>query len=198
MLNWLFSHYAEVLGTVFGLIYIYYSIKQNILLWVFGFVSSVFALYQCYESKIYADMFINGYYVVISVYGWFFWKYGSKNSTEDSLPIITTTLQIAGLYLAGGLLLWLGIYFGLAELTDSSIPLLDSFTTAGAIIATLMLTRKYLGNWIVFIIVDAVSVGLYYYKELYFFAFLFFVYTILAVVGYINWKKLWRNQSELF
>ena len=196
MINWLSSHYAEALGTVFGLIYIYYSIKQNILLWVFGFISSAFALYQCYESKIYADMAINGYYVAISVYGWFFWKYGSKSKSSDSLPIITTTLQTTGMYLAGGLLLWLGIYLGLSEFTDSAIPVLDAFTTATAVIATLMLTRKYLENWLVFIVVNVVSVGLYYYKELYFFSFLFFVYAILAVVGYLNWKKLWREQSE--
>jgi len=188
-MNWLLQHWVEILGTIFGLIYIYFSIKQNIWLWFFGLISSALAFYQCLVSGIYADMAINAYYVGISIYGWILWKYSTQKTESGMHTIHFLSRKEIVLYTMTCLALWLFIA-EMLKFTDSTVPYLDAFTTATAIVATYLLTQKYIENWLIFVLTDAFSIGLFYYKELYFFAFLFAVYTVLAVVGYFNWKKM--------
>lgn len=188
--NWFVNNYIEFLGTVFGLIYISFSIKQNILLWPVGIITSALYIYVFFYSKFYADMSLQVYYLVISFYGWYNWLHGKNKDTESNhIQIITVTKKLSAILIVITFVLFLFIAFILKNYTDSPLPYWDSFTTAASIVATWMLTKKYIEQWLIWVIVDSVSLGLYIYKGLYSTSFLFFVYTILAIFGYLEWKK---------
>lgn len=186
ILNYIQVNWVEITGSILSLIYLYLSIKQKVSLWVFGFLASALYVIVFFDSKLYADMSLQVYYLVVSIYGWINWKRGKE---EKELPA-TVTNRKTWLQLA---LATIGIYFiyyfVLRYFTDSTIPKSDSVVGALSIIATWMLARKLIDNWIVWIVVDAFCVGLYLYKELYTTAGLFVVYTIMAIVGYFQWKK---------
>jgi len=188
MISWLSAHYVEVLGVFFSILYLYFSIRQNILLWPMGIISALLYMVVFYQSKFYADMGLNGYYVVISIYGWVIWKQGSSNSGKG-LPIRRINLKLALILLTITMAAFFGIGEVLARYTDSPIPYWDAFTTAVSFTATWMLARKILEHWILWVIVDTISMGLYLYRGLYPTLVLFAIYTAMAVVGFIEWKK---------
>jgi nicotinamide mononucleotide transporter len=184
---WLKSNGIELLGTITGLIYIYFSIRQNILLWFFGILNAILLIYVYFFAGIYAYMLLQFYYLFISIYGWIHWKKGTVGKAE--LPVTNLNRRQASLLFTIGLLLTIAIVLVLTHYTDSTIPRLDGFTTAFSIIATWMLARKILEHWLIWIIVDLLSCGIYVFKHLYLMTILFAVYTILAVFGYISWRK---------
>lgn len=132
-------------------------------------------------------MALNLYYVVISIYGWIIWV---KGKNPDKPLLITRINKKFVLYLSfAGITLFFALLLLLKKYTDSPIPYVDAFTTAGSIIATWMLARKMLEHWILWIVIDAVSMGLYYYRGLYITIILFFVYTVISVAGFFKWRQ---------
>lgn len=196
---WISDNYIELLGTVFGLLYILLSIKQNIWCWPVGLITSALYVYVFFVTKFYADMGLQVYYVIVSIYGWYHWKFGAKSKQQDDLKISKTTFKLGLILFFSTIVLFILIAYILVNYTDSEVPYWDSFTTAASFVATWMLARKLIEHWIVWIVVDAVSLGLYVYKGLYPTVILFAVYTILAVLGYIEWKKEYKKRlSESF
>lgn len=194
-MSYLLNHWIEILGVIVSLVYLFFSIRQKIWLWPFGLVSAIFYIIVYYSSGFYADMGLQFYYVGVSVYGWIYWN-SKRVEKVDGVEKVERVKEVKrirvreGLYLLiAFLVFWVALYFILKHLTDSEIPQWDSLTTAGAIIATWMLARKILENWLVWIVVDALSIALYIWKELYATSVLFVLYTLLAVVGYLQWKK---------
>ena len=192
---WIFDRSLEIIATITGLLYIIYSIERNILLWPYGIASSAVFVYVCFRAGIYADMGLYVYYVLIGFYGWYHWYQGtagSKNSKD--LPVKKTTLrQGMGLFIITLFIYFILLYI-LKNHTNSTVPYWDSFTTAVSITATWMLTQKIMEHWILWIAVDSITIGLYYYKGLYPAITLYLVYTILAFTGYIEWNKEWKAQ----
>lgn len=188
MLDWISANIVEVIGTLSGFIFLYFEIKQSKWLWPVGLFSAVMYIYVFFVAKFYADMGLQFYYVFISVYGWFHWS-RSKGQNEKELPVVNLGRRLFLKLLLASLFIYIAISFILVNYTDSPIPYWDSFTTALSIVATWMLAQKILEQWLVWVIVDAVSMGLYLYKELYPTAILFAFYTVLALYGYIQWKK---------
>lgn len=188
MISWISGHYVEILGVVFSLLYLLFSIRQNILLWPAGMISAILYMVVFFHSKFYADMGLNAYYFFISIYGWIVWSRGKSGSGEG--------LQITRIALKQGLVLTLitalafaGIGIILDHFTDSPVPYWDAFTTALSFTATWMLARKILEHWILWLIIDVVSMALYLYRGLYPTLLLFGVYSIMAVVGFIQWRR---------
>lgn len=196
ILSWFIANYIEILATITGLIYLIYSVQENKLLWLFGFITSALYIYVFLRAKIYADMGINVYYVIISIYGWIHWS-SSKSSGKANLPVQSIKMKLVIWLTLITAVLFLLIAFVLTKFTDSDIALWDAFTTAASITATWMLARKILEHWLVWIVVDSISVGLYIFKGLYPTVILFTVYSILAVLGYIEWKKTWKTESNI-
>lgn len=194
MLDYIKIHYLELIATITALIYLYYSIKVDKRLWLYGFISSALYVFICYQSGIYADMGINMYYVLISIYGWIHWTWFSQKQKKE-VPISFTKAPEWIIIILSFVVLYGVIAYVLIHFTDSTIPYLDSFTTAASILATWMLARKMIEHWLIWIAVDGASVGLYYYKQLYPSTVLFTVYTIMAVAGWIQWKKQWNDQK---
>lgn len=154
-------------------------------------------IYIFYNAGLYADFAINIYYLLIAIYGWFAWKYSfqifpssSKKSREEELKISSIPKKIWIRLIPVYLILQFIITWVLITYTNSNVPWLDSFTTSVSIIAMWMLARKYIEQWLVWIVVDVVSVGLYIYKDLYFTSVLYALYAVIAILGYIKWKKM--------
>ena len=194
MLSWIETNYVEILGVIFSILYLYFSIRQNILLWPMGIASALLYMVVFFQSKFYADMGLNGYYVVISIYGWFLWKRGQEEQ-ESGLPVIRLGKKNAAILLLVTAAAFVGIGIVLKEYTDSPVPFWDAFTTAVSFTATWMLARKILENWILWIIVDLVSMGLYLYRGLYPTLLLFGIYTTMAVIGYYKWLRSYQSRS---
>ncbi len=186
--NYIISHWIEIVGAILSLVYLYLSIKQKISLWFFGFLSSAFYIVVFFQTKFYADMSLQFYYLFISVYGWFEWKYGNvENKSELPVSKISTALLIRLGWVSA--LIYIVYYLILSKLTDSTIPKADSLVGMLSVVGTWMLARKLLENWIVWIIADGIATGLFIFKGLYPTATLFVIYTAMAFVGYRQWKR---------
>lgn len=196
VLLWLSQNYIEVLGSVFGLLYILFSIKQNIWCWPIGFITSALYIYVFFVTKFYADMGLQVYYLVISLYGWYHWMFGAKSTKQDDLRVTRTGIKLGAILFVINAVIFVLIAFILVNFTDSEIPYWDAFTTSASFVATWMLARKKIEHWIIWVIVDSVSLGLYIYKGLYPTAILFAVYTVLAILGYKEWKRAIQKQSS--
>lgn len=194
MIPWLSENYIEVLGALLSLGYLYLSIRQNIWLWPVGIMSAVMYVIVFFQAKFYADMGLNGYYFIISIYGWINWSRGSRKES-GALPVVRTGWRKGSVLLFIIVVLFVLLGVLLDRFTDSPIPYWDAFTTAGSIVATWMLARKYLEHWIIWIVVDVVSLGLYIYRGLYPTAVLFFIYSTMAVIGYIQWKRALTSEE---
>ncbi len=189
-IGWLCSNYIEVLGVVTSLVYLYFSVRQIIWLWPFGIISSALFILIFFNSKFYADMGLQVYYLGVSIYGWVYWSRGTVDQQEKStLPVQRVPRRLAMALGVIGVLALVAIVFVLKNFTDSDVPWGDAFTTAGSIVATWMLARKILEHWLVWIVVDSVAAGLYFYKGLYPSFLLYVIYAVIAVIGYHQWRK---------
>jgi nicotinamide mononucleotide transporter len=196
MTEFLQNYGLEAFGTLASLIYLYYSIREKVWCWPWGLIASVTSMLVFYFSRLYADMGLQVYYVTVSIYGWYYWMNGqSLNQTDKQIPISSTNppllLKLSVIsFVLYGLILFLLMYVpDWLQIEPSAMPYLDAFTTATSIVATWMLARKLIEHWLLWIGIDILSMSMYLYKGLYLFAFLYLVYTIGAIVGYIEWKK---------
>jgi nicotinamide mononucleotide transporter len=181
--------YAEHIGMGFSLLFVLFAIKQNVWCWLFGGIGAVFYIFAYYQYKFYADMSLQFYYVAVSVYGWWSWKYGKQEDTDSPLSISQLSFrQWLQVLLVTAAVFGVYVYF-LTVFTDSPVIIGDSFTTAVCIVATYLAARKVIDNWLLFIVADAVAIALYLYKGMYPTVLLFAVYTVMAVAGYFRWRE---------
>lgn len=188
----------EYSGVVTGILYLLLEIKQHRAMWIIGFLTSLFYIFIFFNAKIYADMGLNIYYVCISIYG--FWQWGKSRKKQKEATQVDNNGKDMILYRHITPLLFIKIccsitsiflflYFLLQHFTDSPIPTGDAFTTAIGIVATWMLAKRIIEHWFFWIIVNAVSIYLYYLRGLYPTMFLYICYGVLAIVGLYTWKK---------
>lgn len=145
-----------------------------------------------FQTKFYADMSLQFYYVFISIYGWINWKGGNQADGEE-LPVGKTSMRLWLQLIAVTIVIYFIYYFVLIKFTDSTIPKADSLVGALSIVGTWMLARKLIENWLIWIIADGLCVGLYVYKGLFPTVILFVIYTIMSVDGYWQWKKTLKH-----
>ena len=192
----------EYFGVSTGLLYLLLEIKQHRAMWIVGFLTSFFYIFVFFSSKIYADMGLNFYYVIISIYGFWQWTRNKKekqlenNSQPEEILYRHITLPLFIGISFSILSIYLLLYYILHYFTDSPIPVGDAFTTAVGIVATWMLARRIIEHWIFWIIVNCVSVYLYYLRGLYPTMFLYLCYALLAGVGLYTWKKKGINTND--
>jgi nicotinamide mononucleotide transporter len=187
---------VEIAGTISGLLFLYLEIKQNKWLWPVGLLTSAMYIYVFFIAKLYADMSLQFYYLFISIYGWIAWSRGKQADKKELAVSKLTPVLFGKLVLVSGVI-YAVIAYVLVNFTDGAIPYWDAFTTALNIVATWMLARKILEQWLFWVVVNSVSFGLYIYKDLKFTAILFFFYTTMAVVGYFQWKKDMQDQKTI-
>lgn len=185
----------EWIAVATGLASVWYSMKENILVYPTGIVSVLIYVYIALQYKLYADMGVNFYYFLVSVYGWYYWVH-PKNDSRDQVPV-TINSRNENLF---SLALTVGsfsiLYYVLSNFTDSDVALWDSLTTCFAILGMFLMARKKLENWVAWIITDLISIPLYFYKGLVLTSFQFLVFTGISFAGYIAWKKSMEKEAE--
>ena len=203
--NWL-----EVFGAITGIIYVFLEIRQNIWLWPVGLVTSAVYIIVFFTTRFYADMSLQGYYLVMSIIGWYWWvrgtgqgaqgtgrraqgeekKNGERRDEETEGLQVTRLKTVMGLLLAAVfVLLYSGIWFILSRYTDSPVPEWDSFITSLSVVATWMLARKIYEHWYLWILVNAASVIIFAVRGLYPTVILYAVYLAMSFGGLKVWKK---------
>jgi nicotinamide mononucleotide transporter len=223
--SWITNNFIETFGAVTGIVYVFLEIRQTIWLWPVGIVTSAVYIWVFFTGKIYADMSLQVYYLVISILGWYWWVRGTHvrrsfseggGHTVSSEALAkeegtgqngegekggkgereTGELRVTRLKLKTGLmlvivfiLLYITMYLILTRLTDSPVPLRDSFITSLSVIATWMLARKIYEHWYLWIVVNFVSAVLFLTRGLYPTVILYVVYGIMSFVGLAAWKK---------
>lgn len=193
MLEYITSHLdtiLEVLGFVTGLCYLWYEYHASARLWIFSIIMPMIGMVLYFNKGIYADFAINIYYFLIAIYGYVAWTFNFSKKQKEELPISRIKLRAAVVCAVVAAVLWLGISYVLRTYTDSTVPYIDAFTTSLSIVAMWMLARKYVEQWLVWIVVDAVSAGLYFYKGIPFYGMLYAIYTTVAYFGYCRWLRL--------
>jgi len=184
----------QLTGIVLGLLYLWLEYRADIRLWIVGLIMPIVHGLLYYRSGLYADCSMQVYYILAGLYGWIVWLRNEKGDperpkTKKFSKIGHTPLRLAPILFTLFLCIQAGIYLLLVHFTDSKVPFWDSFTTALSVIALWMLSRKYAEQWLVWLVVDLTTVGLYIYKDIPFTAALYLLYSALAVAGYLRWRK---------
>ncbi|MBK8487918.1 MAG: nicotinamide mononucleotide transporter [Bacteroidetes bacterium] len=174
---------------------VWFAKKENILVYPIGLISVGLYVLICFFAKLYADAFINLYYFIISIFGWYYWMYGRKfqsaelDTSEKKAVIIRSSFKENIILIFLTLLLFVGLGFLLQNFTDSNVPWADAFNTSIFIIAMYLMAKKNIYHWIFWIVGDLASIPLYIYKNLNVTAFQYLIFLLIAIAGYIEWRK---------
>lgn len=192
MIDYLFS--IEGLAVSTGLASVWFSVKERIWVYPIGLISVSIYVYLSFIYGIYADMGINIYYVLMSIYGWYRWLQPSESGAAKEITRNSGKEWLLSIVLF--LLSWVILFVILQRFTDSEIPLWDSLTTSLAIVGMWLMAEKKVEHWLFWIATDLLSIPLYYYKNLLLTSGQFFVFTILAVIGWLQWNKSLSNRNQ--
>jgi nicotinamide mononucleotide transporter len=223
MKDWLINNYIEVFGAVTGILYVILEVRQKIWLWPVGIITSAVYIWVFFTGKLYADMSLQVYYLIISIMGWYWWVNGAgvagrslgegraqgAGQKEEGSGLGANgrgrkeELQVTRLKLRTGVMLsivfiplFAVMWLVLDRLTDSPVPVMDSFITSLSIIATWMLARKIYEHWYLWIVVNTVATGLFLTRGLYPTVILYFVYGVMSLAGLKAWGKTIKLQPH--
>lgn len=186
------TSWLEWLGTVSGFACVYLAARQNIWNWPVAIISVAAYCILFYDYQLYGDAALQIYFLATSVYGWYYWL---KRKEEHARPVVSLTRRDH--YKVIGSIILLSALMGLFlnRFTDTDVPYADGFCTAMSFIAQFLMTRKVLQNWILWIIADICYVPLYLYKDLNLTALLYILFLVIAVMGYLEWRKTWKTAT---
>ena len=181
--------WLEFTAVIFGIASVVFSRMENILVYPTGLVNTILYTYFCFSWwGLYAEGSLNFYYTVVSIYGWVLWT-RRDNATSKKLRITTSSSRGWMFAIIFFLICWAILYVVLKEYTDSTVPWGDSFASASAYTGMWLMARKKLENWIWWIFTNIASIPLYFYKGAVFTSVQYLVFLILAILGYITWRK---------
>jgi nicotinamide mononucleotide transporter len=181
------TSWLEFIAVISGIASVIYSRKENILVYPVGMVSTGIFVLIYVTHGLYADASVNFYYTIMSVIGWVMWARKANGKLALSITASSRKDWINSILFF--LSCWVILYFLLSRFTDSVVPMADSFTSAAAYTGMWLMNKKKLENWTWWIITDLASIPLNFYKHLVFTSFQYLVFLILAVMGYITWRK---------
>jgi nicotinamide mononucleotide transporter len=193
--DWLEAHGSsclELVAVVFGIVSVYLSTRQNILSWPTAIVNVSLFFFLFMRAGLYSDTGLQVVYLVLSIYGWYQWLYGGADhgTLKVSRTSARTWVTLAGI----GAATWFLLSTITKRLPGTALPHLDAATTTVSLIAQWMMTRKLLENWVLWVMVDVVYVGMFIYKELYLTAFNYAVYLVIAAMGFFAWRRSLSTQ----
>lgn len=171
------------------IVYVSLMAKENILAWPMGILGSGLYCWICFSNQLFLDAILQVFYVIFGLYGWLLWRH-----KKHDFSIHTVSIQRHFLFIAIGFLLVIVLGYLADTFTSQASPYVDGFIFVFSLIATYMTAQKMIENWVYWIIIDAVAVGLFYSKDLYLTSGLYVLYTILSFIGLITWKKEYTRQ----
>ena len=188
----------EAIAVVFAMAYLLLAVKENILCWLFAFMSTAIYTVLFWDVSLLMESALNVYYMAMAIYGWYQWTHGGHNGSDEPQALAVQSMsgkQHALVVAATAILVTISGYL-LSEHSSAAWPYIDSFTTWASVITTYLVTQKYLQNWLYWIVIDAVSIPLYIDRGLGLTALLFAAYIIIAAIGYRSWKKHLHNNGQ--
>lgn len=188
IISWIYGNYIEFIATLVSIAGVYLTTKQIIWCWPISLVGLVLSMYVFFITHLYLQTLLQIFYLGMTLYGWYNWKYGGENNSVLNISRIKHKKDILR-YLIIGLISIVICGYLFNKYTQDPLPWLDSITTISGIIATYIMAKKIIENWIIWIAIDIILVGMCYYQKLYIFTFLYSVFIILAVYGFFEWRK---------
>ena len=185
--NMIATSWLEAAAVIFGILSVWFARKENIWVYPTGIVNVLIYVYLCFFAGLYADMAINGFYFVMSVFGWYNWT--RRDELQNHKPISALSLKEWVFYLIIVMASFGLIYFILTHYTNSTVPAFDGFTTSLFIVGMWLMAIKKIENWIFWIVGDFLVIPLFASKGLVFTSVQYIVFLILAVMGYIEWRR---------
>lgn len=184
----------ETLAVALGIAYLVLAMRENSLCWYCAFFSTALYVWIFGDVSLYMESALNVYYMGMAIYGWFQWQRGGVN--HEGLEIVRWTVKQHGLAISTIVLIALVSGYLLSTGTDARLPYLDSLTTWGSILTTVMVARKVLENWLYWIVINTISIYLYLDRGLEQTALMFMLYLVLAILGYYAWRKKYVDQDR--
>lgn len=178
----------EIIGAVIGICYLVLEYRANIWLWAVGILMPMIYIYIFYQHGFYANMGINIYYLLASVYGWWKWKQGKKTESDSGIVHLPGKKILP--YTLAAIVLFVVITAILRKCTDSTVPYGDAFIAALSILGMWMMAHKQLEQWFVWILTNIASFVIYLHSGMYPTAFFYLLYSVVSVFGYLNWRKM--------
>ena len=191
--NFIVQNWLEITAVIFAILYLILAVKQNILCWIAGIISSVLYFFIMQKAGLYMEAYLQVFYVVMGIYGWSQWS--ASNASNPSF-IVNTWSKYQHM-IAISILLALSLLSGflLERYTDAALPFLDALVSWGAVVATYMVAKKLLENWIYWFVIDATSIFLFIERGLWLSAVLFATYLVIIFFGYQSWNKVRGGQK---
>ena len=189
----------EAVAVILAIAYLLLAVKENILCWLFAFLSTAIYTVLFWDVSLLMESALNVYYMAMAIFGWHQWTRGGTNGDDGAhaLAVRSMSGQQHVLVISGiAVLTFVSGYF-LSEHSSAAWPYIDSFTTWASVITTYLVTRKYLQNWLYWIVIDTVSIPLYIDRGLNLTALLFVAYVVIAVIGFFKWREHLRTNGQV-
>ncbi len=191
LMNWRTLNPYEILAVFFSLICVLLTIKENIWQWLVGLFGVMFYLIVFYQAKLYANMWLQIVFIALQIYGWYEWLHGGADKGE--LKISRASLALNCSLVVVAISGTAAMAYSFAKFTDNVMPLSDSAATVLSLLAQWMLAKKYLENWLIWILVNVFYIAIFIFQGLIFSAGLYGLFFILAIIGFLEWRKSYRN-----
>ncbi|MDB4253600.1 nicotinamide riboside transporter PnuC [Gammaproteobacteria bacterium] len=191
--NFIVQNWLEITAVIFAILYLILAVKQNILCWIAGIISSVLYFFIMQKAGLYMEAYLQVFYVVMGIYGWSQWS--ASNASNPSFIVNTWSKYQHMIAISIILALSLLSGFLLERYTDAALPFLDALVSWGAVVATYMVAKKLLENWIYWFVIDATSIFLFIERSLWLSALLFATYLVIIFFGYQSWNKVRGGQK---
>lgn len=190
----------EFIAAVTGIGSVWFARRESILVYPIGIVSVLLYVYLCFNAQLFADSGINFFYFIVSVYGWYHWTHRNGEIVTREISVNTFKEQVLGVlltivsFVVIFSLIWFFKRYDVAYMS-SYVPYLDSFTSAVFLIGMWLMALKRVENWIYWIIGDIIAIPLYIGKGLVFTSFQYLVFLVIAILGYLEWRKRWQQSN---
>lgn len=183
----------EWIAVIFGVLQVLLAWRNNVLLYPAGIISTAFSIYLLADVQLYAESFLNVYYLVMSIYGWYHWL---RTPDKEQLPITKAESYDWMITLAIVVIGWGLLYYVLSHYTPSDVPAWDAWVSSTAWAGMWLLARRKIENWLILNLSNAFAVPLQFHKDIPLYALLTIVLFIVAIFGYFEWRKLFKQQLK--
>ena len=185
----------EIIAVFFGFLSVWFSKNNNILVFPTGMINTSIFVYLLLKWSLLGDMIINAYYFVMSIYGWYFWLKGTNNTISPISKVSNTDIRIVVLLFISSSV-FVSLIYTIFDKWETIVSYIDILTTAIFFAAMWLMAKRKVESWIFWIVGNIISVPLYLHKGLAFTSIQYFIFTLIAIAGYIKWKELYNKQIQ--
>ncbi|MBP7497264.1 MAG: nicotinamide mononucleotide transporter [Bacteroidales bacterium] len=193
LIEWARANYIELISIIFSVSGVILATKQIIWNWPLALIGVIAASVVFYDTKLYLATLLQVFYFFFTLYGWYNWQYGGSQVNAQGekkvLKVTDITKKQSLIFFISGCFAAIILGYIFNKWTDATFPFIDSVTTTCGIIGTYFMAKKIIQHWFIWLFNDSICVVLYFYKGLYGFTILYFLYLLLATYGYFEWKK---------